>query len=110
MTVEVKFDLRQINQTIDDYLDINSHEIAKQIARDARQMVPVDTGALKKSIMAKKSRFEGGGSIVRAGGKGARQAWLIEYGTKKMAKRAFLRPALDMNIEKAKQQFGVTDQ
>lgn len=66
---------------------------AEAIAEAARGLVPVDTGALKKSIESSTRR----GSRGLQEGKvtvGAKYALHVEYGTSKMAAQPYLRPAL----------------
>ena len=60
------------------------------------------TGRLRKAIgvgkrpsRSKGKRIAGAGAVVWAGGEGARQAHLIERGTKRMRARPFLEPALE---------------
>jgi HK97 gp10 family phage protein len=72
----------------------------------ARALVPLRTGALLESIQVstrltrrqRRGRAERAYTVeayVGSGGKGARHAHLVEFGTKKMAARPFLRPAWD---------------
>jgi HK97 gp10 family phage protein len=71
----------------------------ERIASMARGLVPVDTGALKGSIRVR--RLSGDPYLnvrVYAGSRekgGAFYAHMVEYGTVKMSKKPFLRPALD---------------
>jgi HK97 gp10 family phage protein len=88
------------------YISDNCEDIAKQVAIDARAGVKVITGALRKSIKAKKSKFEDGGAIVIAT---APHAKLVEFGhggQNPAPPHPFLRKALDKNIELARQKFG----
>lgn len=62
--------------------------LTEQAEQYARERVPVDTGALKDSIT---SDVRGLVGAVKAGGKGARHAHLVEYGTRYMRARSFLR-------------------
>lgn len=65
-----------------------------------------ETGKLRKSIKALKSKYEGGGWIVRAK---APHAHLVEFGhggKNPAPAHAFLRPALEAEIEEAKMIFG----
>ncbi len=64
----------------------------------ARQRVPVDSGALQASI---KSDVQGLTGAIKAGGRGARHAMLVEYGTVHMKGRSFLRYA----VNKVKREF-----
>lgn len=107
--VWVEIDTSKFEKELSDYLIENAEIIARQIAKDAKNTTAFqdDTGRLRKSIKAKKSRYADGGWIVKAGGKGAYQAWLIEHGSQKMPAKPYLRPALEKNINFAKQKFGV---
>lgn len=94
------------------HIQENARKIAQLIAKEAKSSTSFkdQSGNLRKSIKAKKSRFEDGGYIVKAGGKGARQAHLVEFGyggPKPAPPKPFLRPALDKNINAAKEIFGV---
>ena len=73
----------------------------EQIADRARGMVPVDSGLLKSSIRVRRLKGDPyldvrvyAGYRVQGGG-GPFYAHMIEFGTKKLSKRPFLRPALD---------------
>lgn len=83
-------------------------KVCEQIADRARSLCPVDTGALKSTIRVRRlkgdpyldvrvyagSRVAGGGS-KKGADRGAFYAHMVEYGTVKMGKKPFLRPALD---------------
>ena len=106
MTAEVKFDFSKFEKELADHINENAETIAKQIAADAKASVNVITGTLKKSIRAKKSKFEDGGWIVQAT---APHAFLVEYGhggPKPAPPHPYLRPALDKNINEASRLFG----
>ena len=102
---------------LEEYLDDQAEVIAKSIAAEAKASTAFkdeetgpNKGKLRKSIKAKKSRYPDGGWIAQAGGKGARQAWLVEHGHGGPAPapaHPYLRPALYKNIDKAKALFGV---
>lgn len=61
---------------------------------DAKTLCPVDTGALRGSI---KTQVEGASARVTAS---MEYAGYVEFGTYKMAPRAFMRPAADINEPK----------
>ena len=76
------------------------------------------TGNLRKSIKKIKSKFENGGFIVSASGKGTSKGYHaanVEYGHvliawghstgKRVAPRPFMRPALEQGIKKAVELF-----
>lgn len=106
MTAEVNFDFKKLDNLLSGHINENAEEIARQIAADARASVNVVTGNLKKSIKAKKSKFEDGGWIVQAT---AQHAHLVEYGhggPRPAQPHPYLRPALDKNISAARAAFG----
>ena len=78
MTVRVEIDLTKFEETLETFLDENCRDIANAIKKDAKRTVAFKdkSGKLRKSIKTKKSKFEGGGYIVKAGGRGAMQCIL----------------------------------
>ena len=102
--VTVSIDTSKFELELAKFINENSESIAKSIEADARNTTAFKdkTGKLRKSIRARKSRFEDGGWIVQAR---APHAHLVEYGTQNMAAKPFLRPALEKNINRAKQLF-----
>ena len=113
--VKVEINAKHFLDQLEDYLDENAKKIATDIRIDAKATADfIDrTGKLRRSIKVKKSKFDDGGYIVKAGGKGAMQAWLIEHGRSPgdgypgSKAKPFLKPALDRNIQAAKALFGV---
>ena len=85
--------------------------MGRVIAREARRLVPVDTGALRKSIRARtvRERFRGrkipSAAGVFVGGTGAAHANLVEHGTVKTSAKPFLRPAIQRNTSEQHQAF-----
>ena len=75
MTTRVELDLTKFEETLETYIDENCRDIAIQIRKDARANTAFKdkTGDLRKSIKIKKSKFDEGGYLVRAGGRGAMQ-------------------------------------
>lgn len=69
---------------------------ADRIAEKARQLAPVDTGALRGSIEAV-SVTTGKSAEVRVG---VPYAAYVEYGTYKMAAQPFLSPAVEQEKER----------
>lgn len=65
-------------------------DFSQRIKDTAKMLAPVDTGATRDSITYETSEKEGGEI-----GPSTRQAIFLEYGTSKMAPRAFMGPALD---------------
>ena len=74
------------------------------IAADARRLVPVDEGDLRRSIR-EVIDVEGLRGFVTEGGKGARHAHLVEFGTEKMRAQPHLAPAFDANVDEARRRF-----
>ena len=103
MSAQVTIDTKQFEQQLSEFINENAETIAKQIAADAKASVNVVTGNLKKSIRAKKSKFDDGGWIVQAT---APHAFIIEYGRKAAPAYPYLRPALEKNIAAARAMFG----
>lgn len=66
---------------------------AKDIERIAKQFVPVDTGALKNSISA--ATGAGFGVMHATIAPTMEYAPYVEFGTRRMAQRAYMGPALD---------------
>jgi len=116
MTARVELDFTEFNLELEEFLDENAKDICIQIKKDAKASVAFKdkSGRLRKSIKVKKSTFEGGGYITKAGGPGSMQAWLVEHGhgpggwyEGTVPPHPYLRPALDKNVAYAKQKFGV---
>ena len=102
----VEFNFSEFEEKLADHINENAEQIARQIAADARAKVNVVTGNLRKGIKAKKSKFEDGGWIVLSS---APHSWIVEHGhggPKPAPAHAFLRPALNANIDAAKAAFG----
>jgi len=75
------------------------------VRNEARLLVPVDTGALQRSLRTRRRatyvnlptgrvRVPGSGARTLAGGAGARHAYLVEHGTVKNRPKPYLLPAL----------------
>lgn len=98
----------EIPKEVVDFVIENEKAVAKLMAEYARSSTAFSdvTGKLRKSITHKKSKYTDGGWIVRAGGKEAPHAHLIEYGTAKSGARSFLRVAKDRVIQDAIRMFG----
>lgn len=77
--------------------------MAKPIVRRARELVPVRTGALKRSITTKLGRVKGGQRTIQIGFKRptSARAHLTEYGTSHSPAQPFMRPALDTEAQTA---------
>lgn len=87
--------LKKISWQKQEQLDKIVKNSAKSIQKKARANVNVRTGNLRKSIKPKYFFKEGpAATVFPRGGKG-RHRHFLEYGTKKMAKRPFMKPATD---------------
>ncbi len=73
---------------------------ARMVERTAKQIVPIKTGTLKRSITHVTQKTK---AIV---GSNLSYAPHIEMGTTKHAAQPYLRPALMANIDKIKRLFG----
>lgn len=86
--------------------------MAKPIVQRARELVPVDTGILKKSITTKMGRVKGGQRTIEIGFKKGRpggaswRAHFVEYGTAHSPAQPFMRPALDEQSHVALAEMG----
>lgn len=67
---------------------------AESVARKARRLVPVDTGALKESIAVELNRRTGSASVT-VGNAQVDYAPFVEYGTRHTAAQPFLTPAAE---------------
>lgn len=106
MTVQVEFDLKEAEAMIAEYINENAEVIARQIVIDAKANIHNVNHVLVKGIVAKKSKFEDGGWIVKST---KPHSHLVEYGhggPRPAPPHPFLRKALDSNIEAARAQFG----
>ena len=79
-------------------------EIAEKIRDDAKGFVPVDTGALRKSIRIEKkgklkvSIIAGGGGIINPrSGREVDYAGYVEFGTRRASPQPYMQPALEKN-------------
>ena len=110
----VDIDTRAFELELGKFIDENAQAIAGQISADAKAttLFKDKTGALRKKIRVRKSKYDGGGYIVIAA---APHAHLVEYGHAlvkngktigRVAPRPFLRKAKDQNIEAARRAFG----
>ena len=89
---------------LNDALDEALEEIAEKIRDDAKDFVPVDTGALQKSIrVEKKKKLEvliiagGGGVINPKTGREVDYAGYVEFGTSRVNPQPYMQPALEKN-------------
>lgn len=94
----------------------NVREICEDIRDDAKAIVPVDTGSLKSSIRlqvrprptAHKISFgvSAGGYVTNPRtGRKVNYAAFVEYGTRKMAARPYMRPAIEKHKHRLPRMF-----
>lgn len=84
---------------VDRRVDIALEEMAIDALAEARRLVPVRTGALRASIVVSVS----GRRIVL--GSDLEYAPWVEMGTPKMAARPYLRPAIELVMQKLRRRF-----
>ena len=109
-TVTYEMYTEGFEKELEEYIDDKAMQIADKIKRDAKATTAfIDkSGRLRASIKRRKSKFEDGGYMVKAGGKGAMQAWLVEHGhggPRPARAHPYLKPALDKNIHAAIEKF-----
>ena len=81
-----------------------AEEGAKIIADEARRLAPRDTGALAEGIGLQPGRIQQGRAVFSVGyGKRQWYGRLVEYGTKFIAARPFLRPAFEAKAQAARE-------
>ena len=105
----VDINTKDFEQRLQEHLDDQCKKIAIQIKKDAKTGTYLSarkfkdlSARLRKSIKIKKSKYDDGGYIVKAGGRGAMQAWLIEHGhggPRPAPPYPYLGPALRRNIK-----------
>ena len=101
---ELEEKLSNLDVKLSRALDEALEEIAEKIRDDAKSLVPVDTGALKKSIrIEKKEKLQvsivagGGGVINPRTGREVDYAGYVEFGTSHMSPQPYMQPALEKN-------------
>jgi len=101
---ELEDKLSNLDEKLGKALDEALNEIAEKIRDDAKGFVPVDTGALRKSIrVEKKGKLEvqviagGGGVINPRTGREVDYAGYVEFGTSRMSPQPYMQPALEKN-------------
>ena len=116
--VNLEWHGRKVITEIEDICENAVMSGAKSVARDARRLVPKDTGGLKKSIRVKTFKKVGVfGAYIKAGEKGKEHiAGFVELGTPGTTTRQgknrtpikavpFMRPALKKNKSKIRRAF-----
>lgn len=103
MDVKVKVDMRKFMQVCDKLpavvekeADKEIGEFCKDVVRNAKLRVPVDTGKLKWSIRQHKDKK---GHTIEAG---APYASYVEYGTSKMRPQPYIRPSINVYLPRLK--------
>jgi len=116
MKIEVVVDFSQFERAINDSLARMRAKIVKALTEatieayvTAKSVVPVRTGLLRSSIkMEKISPFEhkviAGGGRYKEKGK-PYYAPFVEFGTRKMSPRPYMRPAAEKAVEVLKQEL-----
>lgn len=89
--VRVKSNLRKIGPGAVRRIDLALEKAARDIEALGKAVVPVDTGALKNSIQARKTDKE----LEREVAAGQHYAGFVEFGTTRMPARPFLTPAFE---------------
>jgi HK97 gp10 family phage protein len=77
---------------------------ARPIVKEAKRLVPVKTGRLRRSITARKGKSDGPAErsvVIGFKPPGRRYAHLVEFGTSHSAAKPFFRPALDARARDA---------
>jgi HK97 gp10 family phage protein len=102
---ELEKKLTGLEEKLTEALSEALDEIAGKIRDDARDLAPVDTGALRRSIRTeKKGKLEvlviaGGGGVTNPRtGREVDYAGYVEYGTSRMSPQPYMRPALEKNL------------
>lgn len=92
----VKDYTQQVLDEVDSHTKSVLNEIGKMVAEEAKEIVPVDTGALKGSIT-----HEVTNDSVTVGSPLDYSVY-VELGTSKMAAQPYIRPAFENNQPKIK--------
>lgn len=96
MADRVVFDEAALRQLFDSAEGPVGKELVRRalrVHRRAKQLAPVDTGRLRSSVEYEVGRDSRG--LVARIGTDVHYAIYLEFGTRRMTPRAFLRPALD---------------
>jgi len=101
---ELEEKLSNLDVKLSKALDEALNEIAEKIRDDAKSLVPVDTGALRKSIRIEKkgelqvSVVAGDGGVINPRtGREVDYAGYVEFGTSRMNPKPYMQPALEKN-------------
>lgn len=85
----------RIQRFIDDRIDRQMHAMGEAVVARARQLAPVDTGALRESISYVVAYNEGGGRHTLSIQVGMPYGVFQEFGTRSIPPHPFIRPALN---------------
>lgn len=80
---------KEIRETLESWVD----EMSERAYQIAKEKVPVRTGYLRSTIYRVRSPFMGRYTFIL--GAYAHYAGFVEFGTRKMAARPYLRPAIE---------------
>jgi HK97 gp10 family phage protein len=101
----MKAKLSLLRASLPDAEEAKMKRIVLQIERDAKSIVPVDTGNLRASIESRVIRNNDGG-ITGVVGTNTDYAAFVEFGTSKMGAQPYLRPAVEQNRETVRELLG----
>ena len=94
--------LEEMGEEAESVIDDAAKSGAQIVLKRAKQIVPVDTGVLKDSLILKKSKIKNAKvkSVYTVSKKsGAKHFAPVELGTSKMKAQPFIRPAFDENLK-----------
>lgn len=97
---ELQVNIKNINKALPGEIKKALKQSGKIVVKKSKDIVPVKTGALKKSI---KSRLQGGKKVVI--GSDLVYAPFIELGTRFMRAQPYLRPALSRSKRQVRDVF-----
>jgi HK97 gp10 family phage protein len=101
----MKAKLSLLRASLPDAEEAKMKRIILQIERDAKSIVPVDTGNLRASIESRVIR-NNDGDITGVVGTNTDYAAFVEFGTSKMGAQPYLRPAVEQNRETVRELLG----
>jgi len=95
----IKDNTKGVLEEVDKRIKANLKTAALMVERSSKQICPVDTGTLKRSIF---HIIDDRSAVV---GTNVEYAPYVEMGTRFWPGKPYLRPALEMNKDKIKQLF-----
>lgn len=96
--LELSEQFKQVDEIVRRILEEEIYRAALQTQNKARQIAPIDTGNLRRSIQATGWEDVEKDLIYHVQAK-AEYAGYVEYGTKKMSARPFLEPSANEALE-----------